>query len=604
MFKTFRGLTKFVVNLPTSYKLSTLIILPLFLLSINLKFYSFLKPMIGILDAYLIDQLFFLSLFFFLILITWFKLKAKINLHPFIIFLFLSLTIFMLIAQSEILQRYFIKDDLIVMLPKLNNTELLHNAYTNYQDFYYYHFIAFSLLFKLFHYNSYYYNIFALTTMALGATIFLSLLRQVNLKNGLKQIALPLLITLFFLVSPAIMDNYMYLEHSVATGYIIASVILSAYFYIFFLKQRSQVIYFILSYVLVLFLLKTTMARAGFWPLSLIALEIIFFPKSAKEKLFSLYRSTLLLIPFYLMAKTYLTPNVHSRLFEVDFTRFIDIDRLYLLFANLIPLIIPYQFLAGFYSQLRIILLSDVNAVTSNFILNNMFFTAGTIFFFVINSLIFILWRKKAEVRYILFFWFCSIASLSFYIILGNAFDKGINVFDFSVIHYPSTPGSRYYPLPLLFLLATFYLLIAKFFEKPRKKILYYTFCGILILAIWSNINFTQNVNRDANTGIKAFKNVTEEMLKIIGNEPGEKVIYSTNGLIRSVTFVGRGFAGFFGPPNPTYLDDKEELLKFLKSNKILKENLYAFYFDEVTMQFVDDSSKIRSEMSSYLISQ
>lgn len=590
----------------------------LFYLSVKLVLYTFLKSKLGILDSYLLDQtLFFLIFLTFLFISIIIKRKIiftykNIALFCFLILLFTGYFIFLLNFQSEILNRYFIKDDQFVMLPALLRPERLDYQYTNRLDYFYYHFGAGVMLFKFFHLDAYYFNVFTLATMALSATVLLKLLDRLNIVHGFSgnwSKFLIIIITFLYIVSPTIMDSFVYMEHSVAIGYVVAGAILSIYFYLRFLENKTKTIFFLLSFILMIFLLKTAMVRAGFLPACLVLLEVFNISRKKTELKSTLLRTALIFLPFYLIAKPYLSPdtNAPGRLYDIGIDRFIDLDRMYLFFANLIPVFMPFQFMSPIFRSIRVIILGDFNAPSESFFLNHMLFTGGVILFIFISAVILILFLKKKNAKYILYFWLCSLGSLLFYMLFGNVIEKQLpppHFFDLSLLSYGTVPGSRYYPIPLIFLLTTLYLIFMtttnRLGIKTKNFILGITTL-ILALTVWSNVNFTQEVNRSANEGIVTVKIITEKVLTIVPDNNEEKVIYSISGRINDVEYIIRGFHGFFKYKAPEYFWQEEELVKYLRDKKIEEENFFAFSFERNTLAVENESQGARKEFKNYL---
>lgn len=601
-----------------------LIIPPLFLtiiffFSTRLDIYNFLKNYLSIPDSYLLDQgLFFFIFLVFLVTFTIAKRKTIFTYKNLLVFVLLFVLlagyfIFLLNYQSELLNRYFVKDDQFVLLPALLRDEALDYRYTNKLDYYYYHFGAAVLLFKFFHLNAYYYNVFTLATLALSGVVFLKLLSRLNTLHKFSQgwgILVSLLLTLLFLVSPSIMDSFVYIEHSAAIGYIVAGTVLSIYLYFLFLEKKTKTIYFLLSFLLMLFLLKTAMVRAGFLPALLIALELVNIKKIKDETKTAIVRIALIFLPFYVIAKPYLSPLGDSggRLYGIGIDRFVDFDRIYLFFVNIIPVFLPFQFMSPIFRSIRILALGEFNAVTTNFVLNHMLFTAGLVFFVFTSVLIFILFLKKRNIRYILFFWIAAVGSLLFYMLFGNTIEKKLppaHVMDLSLLSYGTVPGSRYYPLPLIFILTTLYLMFISIVNNLGKKTRFISLCFtglVMSLVIWSNINFTQETNRSANEGIVTVKIITEKVLSMVPDNNDSKVVFSTDGRINDIEYIIRGFHGFYKYKAPEYFWDEKELVNYLNENKIPKNNFYAFYFDRKTLEVEDKSNEGRNKFNNYFL--
>ncbi|MBI4058770.1 hypothetical protein HY404_00865 [Candidatus Microgenomates bacterium] len=561
-----------------------------------------------------------------MVLITFIVIKRKIiftykniGIVSFLTLLFAGYFIFLLNYQGELLNRYFIKDDQFVLLPALLREDALDYRYSNKLDYFYYPFGASVLAYKFFHLNTYYYNLALLITLAIGAILFFKLLHLLNFRKNLGSVLLALLITLFYLVSPNIMESFMYIEHSTATGYIIAVFIASLYLYIKFLNNRSEKLYFILSFLLMLFLLKTSTTRTGFLPIFLIMLEIFYFPQKTKERKSALARITLLFTTFLIMFKPFLLPSSSGKLYGIGFDRFLNGDRIYLSFANIIPIIVPYQIMAWVVKSIKIIALGEFNAPTTNFILNHAIFVWGVVTSILISSVTFILYLKnKFTGKVILLFWFFFLTSLAFFIFFGNvvnentthSFNESLKIyagiFDQSIIVYGATPGSRYYPLPLIFALTAFYLILTSIInwlgQKTKYFMLGFTYL-ILIFLVWSNADFTQKANHSVNEGIVTVKVITEKVLKMVPDNNEEKVIYSISGRINDIEYIIRGFHGFFKNKAPEYFWQKEELVKYLKENKIKKKNFFAFAFDKRSLMVEDKTSITKKEFQSYLFS-
>lgn len=591
-----------------NFYLPTLSLLALFYLSSKLTLYFFLKNYFNIFDSYLLDQLLFLFIFLVLIIKPLLRDKSLPNVKSFLIIGFYLA--YMLITQNEILDRYFIKDDLYVMLNVLQDYQTVDKKYIAGLDFRYYHFLPFNLLYRLFKYKIIYYNFFALSTVAFASWVFLKLLNLLNVIHKLRYVTTIVLITLFYAVSPVIMESYLYVEHSVSAGYIITSVILSTYYYIKFLRNRSNTSYFFLSYVLMLILLKTTMTRAGFWPVCLIGLELLHWPKQKNEKFKSLFRMLLISIPFYLMAKAYILPNSGNRLYGINIEGLIKPGQLYVVIANLMPILLPYQILAPVhkYLQGRLEFLSTFfnayDAENTGFFINNIQFTLGVILFISITASIFVLYRKRVQIKYLLFFWFSSLVSLSFYMFLStNMVLTGKRSFDYLYLHYSNVPGHRYFPLPHFFILTTVYLILSNFIKLSNKKLqlkMRIVFNLALVGLIITSISILKNRNRITSEGHIVYRHITENVLNLVPDNSSKKVIYSTGGVIRPVTFLGwGGFKAFYKNSYPIYVDNEDDLKTAIEENSILEKDIYAFHFDEKALIFTDKSQQIREEVFS-----
>ena len=571
----------------------------LFYLSAKLHTYLFLRRIFGFFDAYLIDQFLFFGVFSVLI---WIGVRNKlIHIRASMILVTLLYVGFVFLTQSEILERYFIKDDIFVMIPAMLHPEAIDYRYTNKLDYFYYHFGVFSLLFRFFRLEAFYYNIFTMVTMGFAGAALLYLFKWFYPKGRLVFWSIAVLSTLFFLSSPNILDSFMYMEHSTATGYIAICVVLSAYFYLRYLKERSLVFFFT-SYSLLLFLLRTAMTRAGFWAACLVLLEFSFFFVTKKRKDFGgvLARSFIILLPFYFIAKPYLVPASSGRLYGLNLARFVDADRLYLFFANFIPAFIPYQFWRPVYMSIRLAFLDQVSTPTQNFFLNNLLFVGGVVFFTLVSLLILFLFFKRINVFYVVYFWICTNASLLFYMLFGNVSrPKDGHIFDISILNYGVTPGSRYYPLPIIFLTITFFIIAISVSSKLKGKFrgLAVFFAGfVLLITVGSNIVFSREANRSANGGIIIARELTEGVLGLVPDNNEKKVVYSVSGEVKPFNFIIRLFDYFYKYTPPVYITTKEDLLRFLKDNHIKGENFYAFTFDQEALVFQDKSAELRKE--------
>ena len=278
--------------------------LSIFYLSTKLVIYGFLKNYFSIIDSYLLDQLLFFFIFLIFLIIQFVKKRFVISIKELFISFAISALTFFILRQT--LNRYFIGDDLFVMLDILKRPESLDFKYINRLDYYYYHFAPFSLIYKFFGYKAVYYNIFALLGFSLAASLFYKLLRYLNSLLKIKYDLLPLLATVFILSTPSILGHFHYLEHSVAIGYIVSAMILSIYFYLNFLNSKKKnYTYFVLSYILTLFLLKFSLTRSGFFPAVLVVIELLHGPWKDGEWKEKIFRIGLILAPFYFMAKSF-----------------------------------------------------------------------------------------------------------------------------------------------------------------------------------------------------------------------------------------------------------------------------------------------------------
>lgn len=573
-----------------------LVILMVFYFSVHLSIYKLLVPLTGILNAYLLDQLLFLFIFLLLLLIC--IVKKRIILDKLFFLIFLGFFIFVIVALNDILGRYFISDDLLVLFSHLVNSDGLDYSYKSRYDFFYYQFLPFSLMFRFFRFNALFYNLFSLMAMALGASIFLKLLIWLNEIYRFKYKTLALSISVSFLLSPSILEGFFYIAYSTGIGYVVTITLLSLLFYLQFLHNKSKIHYFLLSYVLMLVILKTATSRVGFWPVVLCAFEFLYWPKLLKDRVSSIIRIFFLLVPFYSMTEAFTVGT--NQIYGISPSRFINPERIYLFFANIIPALVPYYIWAPVVRWLRS--LDTIHQPLLAFIANNIFLSSGIVFFVVVSAIIGIFYIRRYQVQLPLIFWLCSLASFMFYAFFGYGTQTlNSKSFDYSLLAYPSLTGSRYYILPLVFMLATTYSLLLTILKPLQDKIRKSIYRAVLlatILIVVSSLLFTKKVNYSFTKAIEPKRIASEKVLQLVPNDMQIKALFATNG------DVGQGFEYFYPwIPQPTlsYFSDEQLLVQFLKKNKISRTNLYAFYFDNQSLFFEDKSQQLREKYKIFL---
>lgn len=589
---------RYLLKRQKSQLLIAVVLLITFYLSVHLVFYRFFLSLVGDLNAYLIDQLLFF--FIFIVLIVTYLTKRQLHFSKQYVLIFAVYGAFVALTLGDILERYFISDDLVVLFSHVVNPGGINYSYQQKYDFFYYPFLPFSLLFRLFHFNAFFYNLFSLFTLTLSALVFSRLLIYIGATYHFNYKHLAVLIPLVYIASPNIADGFYYIAHSTGIGYVVVITLTSLLFYLQFLENKSKLHYFLLGYVLMLILLKTATARVGFYPLCLLAIEVINFSRSQTQKVWFALRLLLLILPFYFMTDALTLGKNH--IYGIGPSRFINTERLYLFFASFIPAAVPYFLWAPVIKWIRASTMESVYPPVVGLVLNNLLLFFGILFFIVVSAVICILFWRRHEIKLILVFWICSLASLIFFAFFGYGIQPLLNqTYDYSLLAYAITPGSRYYPLPLIFLLAMFYTLFLTLLGFFREKIrirLYYITLIIVLLIISSSSIFIKMVNYLVTKSVEPRKVVSEKVLQLVPNDLQRKVLFATNG------DAGQGFEYFYpwpSQPTLTYISDEKFLLSFLKKNKIFRNNFYAFYFNKYSLYFEDKSNEFRKKYENFL---
>lgn len=577
--------------------------LAIFYFSTRLVIYTFLKKYFQIIDAYLLDQL----LFFFIFLVFLLRGFSKKILFTkpvdwFYFFVFLAITFYLL---GGLLQKYFIGDDLHVMLEVLKKPDVLNHHYVTKLDYYYYHFMPFTLIYRFFGYKVLVYNMVALAGFALAAFSIHKLLHYLSSLEKLKDKILPFLVAVFCLLTPSLLGHFHYLEHSVALGYVISASLFSIYFYLRYLEEgRKKPFLFLLSYLLLLFLLKFALTRSGFLPAILVLIEIFQFPKKKNDRLLALVRILLVLVPFWLIAKSFFfrSAPVGIVLYNIGASRFLNPARIYITVSALLPFLIPFQFLPGLVRFIRDVF--NYNEYTSPWFLKNIFFSLGLICYFSYSAALAILHFRKHRVKYAAVFWLSAVVAIAFFTLAGWGEDisRDLANFDYSIIHYASQfTGAAYVLQPLSFLLISLYLFWVGFAKNHKRLKL--VIVAVLILVLVSSAGFGRKVIVDSTSGHIIYRALVENVLKLVPDDNQKKVLFSVGGEIPCVKFLGVGDVGwFYKNTPPVYLFRQDELTKYLRDNEIRAKNLYAISYDEKNLLFEDKSVQLRQELAPFLV--
>lgn len=605
----FNPITNFLKS-KSSYLFSFLILI-FFYFSVNFYSYDFLRDKMNFshIDSYLVDQFFFFVIFLIIGYYSLLKKYIHLNKNTFILFgvIFTLYFGFMLIFQSEILDRYFAKDDYLQLFGYLNAENGIDQSYHARGGFYYYQFSFFTLLFKFFKYNAFAYNLFGVFFMAFSGTILFFLLRFIanihKIKAGTLMNLTIFVLGCIYLSSPTIMDMYIFVENTVAFGFIHGFLLLTLLIYINYMNDTDRNILFVLSFVLIIYLLKAAYVRTGFLPIILIFLESLFFKFNKKYFVDLLIRISLLSLAFLVRSQVYFIPNSPGRFYSFSIYDFIHFDKIYITFSGLITTFLPYQIWTPIIKYIRRIFLGDINTLSSSFFLNNILFIFGIIFC-VATSLVIILCNKRGVPSRIMVFTFISaLFAMAFFMFFGNT---GIAIrsgsYDIPYIVYGDTPGSRYYVAPFLFFIILFFLLFNLIANNLHRIVRLFALPIFLFILIWlliSNVQFTQKINGDVNRGsMIPVRIYTEKVLNIVPDNNDRKVIYSTRIVLPIRAWTYDGFATLYTKSIPKYTDVEEEVTLYLQHNKIAKEDFYAFYFSDETLEFKDESELYREKYS------
>lgn len=551
--------------------------------------YNFFSKFTSPINAYLLDQLFFFLVFLFFLAYAIIKGKIRLNLQLVLIYFFLL--VFLFIFQSEVLEKYFIKEDYYLILGNLN-ASLVKPEFDIYSVGFFksYPYLSFVALFNFFHHDAYYYNLASLALMALSGILLYQFLSYLTpAKNATSKLIL-ILLCLIYLVSPIIMEIYVWVQLGHSTGLIIAGLLISGFLYLRFVQTRD-IYFFILNFLLILFLIKSALVRAAFWPFSLILLDLLYLPRK-RERVNFLFRSFLLMIPLIFVTIVFplkMASQVHYTVWE----------RLYMFFFHIIPSIISYQFYAPAYKMAIYFL--ELHGFKDTFIYNNLLFILGIMTFVILSCTSLFLQRRGKERRIILFFWLTFISCLAFFTLFGNWGSPPIKGSkDLPLINYAEVPSSRYYAFTFLFFLITVYLLYITLYKNYYKKP--YVLIAILLFVLVSNITVTQHIHKSMNeTAAKPLKMVSEKILKLVPDEDTAKILYNYTEEPGVVKFLGfSGFSTLYKYP-PTNIYSKNELIEYLKNNDIRKENIYAYSFDDKSLIFKDLSDQVRVEFKDYI---
>lgn len=540
------------------------------------------------LNAYLLDQL--LLLFIFLGFLVGAFYRRDLSLKPILLLVFLFFFLILIVFQSEVLDRYFIKEDYYLLLGNLN-LSMRDPTNTLYNVWFYklYPYISFAILFQLFRLNAFYYNLASLASMALGATLLYQLLIYLIKPKTFSTKMVIFLLSLVYVLSPIIMEIYVWVQLGHANGFIISSILLSLYFYLKFI-EKGKTIFFSLSFLLILFLLKTALVRAAFWPFCLIFLDLLYHPKTKEGRFGFLIRTGYFLLPLFVVT----FPIMINPITKNNYSLF---ERFYIFFYNIIPSIIPYQIYLPAY---KFILSLKNLGINHEFFYNNIFFVFGILFFVLITIFTFIL-QKTPKARLLLFFWFCSLLSLIFFTLFSNwgpPPSKGSA--DGPLISYATVPSSRYHVYTSIFILTSCFLMLSTFLVKYPK--FNYILILLFLLLIGSNIKFAQAVNKSINeSGSIPLKLISEIVLENVPDIDEQRVIYHVGGQPRVVQFLGyNGFEALYKfPPANAY--SEEELVDYLSKNEVNAQYLFAYTYNIDPSKFENKSEQFVKKYHQYL---
>ena len=265
------------------------------------------------------------------------------------------------------------------------------------------------------------------------------------------------------------------------------------------------------------------------------------------------------------------------------------------------PFLIPYNLLPGILRFIRELI--NFNEYTSNWFSQNIFFLLGTVSYVSYSLVLLVKLFKEKKVNLAVAFWLAAIFCILFFTLAGYGEKVTSKNFDYSILNYESQfTGAAYVLQPLIFLIISLYLFAVDLFNKVKSKYAYDFACLTLIVLIISGYMFSIKIHKETNEGPVAYRVLVENILKMAPDNDRRKVIYSTEGEIHAVKFLGvSGVHWFYKNMAPIYIENKLDLEKYMKINETLGEDFFAFAYDEPNLRFEDKSLEVRKEMADYL---
>jgi len=558
----------------------------------------FLKPLFGVINSYLIDQLLFALIIIIYVIFGMYLRKIEVSRTDVLVFIVLLLI--PLITHAEIFQRYFYQEDFRYNLSTLRVSDIgdfygYNSCDTPCYSSYYivYPFLPFVILYKFFQADVNIYNLFTLVFLSSSA-FFLYKLNQISfiVKSNVVNI-ISFIISLIYMTSPTYLESYVWISVGLEGGFVYSLMLIGIILYIFFLRNRSSY-YFLGAFLVLLFLIKTSFARAGFLPLIFILLEILFLNRKNFKSF--LIRCVLLISPtIYFLLQIGLIKQIFDRS-GGNFG-----ENVYALFAYLPQTIIPFGILSQAYPFFQKTFLFQIQLLKFNF-----FFTFGLLIFSSLLGLVFV-FRNKIIFRLYLFIIISALICLFFFVNFGHLGKvDAIETFDMNLSRYFSgysvTIGNRYFQgVNVLFNCVFFILLSALIGKFPKTRVFVII---LLLVALIYNIRTIQIRNevfsRDYGTIHKVFY---EGILGLVPADDQKKILYLTNGDKWSgrINTEPSTFEAFYPTDTVVYINSKSNLLEEVKKGNYDKENFYAFYLDydfgQRSYRFIDRTEEYRKKV-------
>ena len=395
------------------------------------------------------------------------------------------------------------------------------------------------------------------------------------------------------MTSPTYLESYVWISVGLEGGFVYSLMLIGIILYIFFLRNRSSY-YFLGAFLVLLFLIKTSFARAGFLPLIFILLEILFLNRKNFKSF--LIRCVLLISPtIYFLLQIGLIKQIFDRS-GGNFG-----ENVYALFAYLPQTIIPFGILSQAYPFFQKTFLFQIQLLKFNF-----FFTFGLLIFSSLLGLVFV-FRNKIIFRLYLFIIISALICLFFFVNFGHLGKvDAIETFDMNLSRYFSgysvTIGNRYFQgVNVLFNCVFFILLSALIGKFPKTRVFVII---LLLVALIYNIRTIQIRNevfsRDYGTIHKVFY---EGILGLVPADDQKKILYLTNGDKWSgrINTEPSTFEAFYPTDTVVYINSKSNLLEEVKKGNYDKENFYAFYLDydfgQRSYRFIDRTEEYRKKV-------
>ena len=555
-----------------------------FFSSVNLEIYQNLKQFFEIKDAYLVDQLLFYILLLVVLIHGYLTRRIRISITDSLVLLLFLLIPF--ITHSEILERYFYKEDFYFNLNVLRDGEVDFYYINSY--FFTYPFLPIVVIYNFVGGAVHYYNFFTLILLSVSGFLLYKLnLIILPLKNNFVEV-ISILIALVYLTSPTYLDAYLWVSVGLEGGLMYSVMLLGIIYYLLFQKSKDSY-YFLGAFIVLLVSLKTGFARVGFLPLIYLLIEILFISKRGISNL--LIRGGLIIFPTILflfnsghLTKIFYPPSEQSTGLA---------ENLYLLLAYLPHAAIPYEALLFLYEFFINSFISQISPFDFNF-----YFSLGLIITISLLMWVFIL-KNKVLSRYILFFVTGSLICLFFFVNFGSLGKIGkIETFDKALSTYSITIGHRYYQGVNILLMTAFFIIVSSFVLKYPKLIVLNA--GLLIAIIMYNVPITKMHNRvfikDYAAQNRAFY---EGVLKAVPSDNRKKILYFTNGKKWTARIHAdeHYLEAFYLSDTLILVNQESDVGEQMQKGSYKIGDVYAVYFDEPTLTLLDQTQEYRNKL-------